>query len=150
MESAQKIHESRDWCVMHVHQFWWAWPLWFRRYRYFQKRQISMVVKKFNQMESAQKTHASRDWCIMHVHQFWWVRPLRFWRYWYFKNSQIDSVLSSSKICRDFSCMSLCHYTHSSYTVYITMILLLIVPVFMLVYTYWFFINFFHFLLYIL
>ena len=23
---------------MHVHQFWWACPFWFRRYRYFQKR----------------------------------------------------------------------------------------------------------------
>ena len=30
-ESAQKIHPSRDQCHVHVHQFWWAWLLWFRR-----------------------------------------------------------------------------------------------------------------------
>ena len=36
-ESAQKIHASRDWCHMHVHQFWWAWPLQFRRYCYLSK-----------------------------------------------------------------------------------------------------------------
>ena len=23
---------------IHAHQFWWVWPLWFRRYCYFQKR----------------------------------------------------------------------------------------------------------------
>ena len=37
-ELAQKIHANRSWRQMHVHQFWWAWPLWFRRYCYFQKR----------------------------------------------------------------------------------------------------------------
>ena len=36
-ESAQKIHANRCWCNIHAHQFWWAWPLWFRRYCYFQK-----------------------------------------------------------------------------------------------------------------
>ena len=37
LESAQKIHVSRGGCNMHLHQFWWAWPLQFRRYYYFQK-----------------------------------------------------------------------------------------------------------------
>ena len=37
-ESAQKIHASRDWCQVHVHRFWWACPLRFRRYCYSQKR----------------------------------------------------------------------------------------------------------------
>ena len=34
----KKNHASRCWCNMHVHQFWWVWPLWFRRYCYLQKR----------------------------------------------------------------------------------------------------------------
>ena len=33
-ESAQKIHASRGQCHVHVHQFWWAWSLRFRRYGY--------------------------------------------------------------------------------------------------------------------
>ena len=33
----KKIHASRRWCNMHVHQYWWAWPLRFRRYCYSQK-----------------------------------------------------------------------------------------------------------------
>ena len=37
-ESAQKIHASSGWCQVHAHQFWWAWNLRFRRYRYFQKQ----------------------------------------------------------------------------------------------------------------
>ena len=37
-ESAQKIHASMDGCVMHIHRFWWACPLRFRRYHYLQKR----------------------------------------------------------------------------------------------------------------
>ena len=36
-ESAQKIHASRGRCHVHVHQFWWAWPLRFRRYGYLSK-----------------------------------------------------------------------------------------------------------------
>ena len=36
-ESAQKIHASRDRCHVHVHQFWWVWPLQFRRYNYLSK-----------------------------------------------------------------------------------------------------------------
>ena len=36
-ESAQKIHASRGQCHMHVHQFWWAWSLRFRRYGYLSK-----------------------------------------------------------------------------------------------------------------
>ena len=30
-ELAQKIYTRRDLCQVHVHQFWWAWPLRFRR-----------------------------------------------------------------------------------------------------------------------
>ena len=37
-ESAKKIHASRDKCHVHVHQFWWAWSLWFRRYGYLSKK----------------------------------------------------------------------------------------------------------------
>ena len=36
-ELAQKIHASRGQCHVHVHQFWWAWSLRFRRYGYFSK-----------------------------------------------------------------------------------------------------------------
>ena len=36
-ESAKKIHASRDQCHVHVHRFWWAWSLWFRRYGYLLK-----------------------------------------------------------------------------------------------------------------
>ena len=36
-ESAQKIYASRGQCHVHVHQFWWAWSLWFRRYGYISK-----------------------------------------------------------------------------------------------------------------
>ena len=36
-ESAKKIHASRDQCHVHVHQFWWAWSLWLRRYGYLSK-----------------------------------------------------------------------------------------------------------------
>ena len=36
-ELAQKIHASRDRCHVHVHQFWWVWPLQFRRYCYLSK-----------------------------------------------------------------------------------------------------------------
>ena len=36
-ELAQKIHASRDQCHVHVHQFWWVWSLWFRRYGYLSK-----------------------------------------------------------------------------------------------------------------
>ena len=36
-ESAQKIHASRGQFHVHVHQFWWAWSLWFRRYGYLSK-----------------------------------------------------------------------------------------------------------------
>ena len=36
-ESAKKIHASRDQCHVHVHQFWRAWSLWFRRYGYLSK-----------------------------------------------------------------------------------------------------------------
>ena len=36
-ESAKKIYASRDQCHVHVHQFWWAWSLWFRRYGYLSK-----------------------------------------------------------------------------------------------------------------
>ena len=36
-ESVQKIHASRDRCHVHVHQFWWAWSLQFRRYGYLSK-----------------------------------------------------------------------------------------------------------------
>ena len=36
-ESAKKIHASRDKCHVHVHQFWWAWSLLFRRYGYLSK-----------------------------------------------------------------------------------------------------------------
>ena len=32
LESAQKFHASRGGCVMHVHQLWWAWLLWFQNY----------------------------------------------------------------------------------------------------------------------
>ena len=31
LESAQKIHASRDGCQVHAHQFWWVWSLRFRR-----------------------------------------------------------------------------------------------------------------------
>ena len=37
LESAQNIHASRDQCHVHVHQFWWAWSLWFWRYGYLSK-----------------------------------------------------------------------------------------------------------------
>ena len=66
-ESAKKIHASRDQCHVHVHQFWWAWSLWFRRYGYLSKmakfpfRGMDMVMEKFNGSESAQKIYASRD-----------------------------------------------------------------------------------------
>ena len=36
-ESAQKIYASRRQCHVHVHQFWWAWSLRFRRYGYLSK-----------------------------------------------------------------------------------------------------------------
>ena len=36
-ELAQKIHASRGQCQVHVHQFWWAWSLQFRRYCYLSK-----------------------------------------------------------------------------------------------------------------
>ena len=36
-ESAQKIHASRGQCHVHVHQFWWAWSIRFRRYGYLSK-----------------------------------------------------------------------------------------------------------------
>ena len=36
-ELAQKIYASRGQCHMHVHQFWWAWSLWFWRYSYLSK-----------------------------------------------------------------------------------------------------------------
>ena len=36
-ESAQKIYASTSRCHVHVHQFWWAWSLWFRRYGYLSK-----------------------------------------------------------------------------------------------------------------
>ena len=36
-ELAQKIHASRGQCHVHVHQFWWAWSLRFRRYGYLSK-----------------------------------------------------------------------------------------------------------------
>ena len=36
-ELAQKINASRDRCHVHVHQFWWVWPLQFRRYNYLSK-----------------------------------------------------------------------------------------------------------------
>ena len=38
LASTQKIHASRGGCVMHAHYFLWVWPLWFRRYCYFQKQ----------------------------------------------------------------------------------------------------------------
>ena len=31
------MHVYSRWCNIHVHQFWWMWPLRFRRYWYFQK-----------------------------------------------------------------------------------------------------------------
>ena len=37
LELAQKIQSSSNGCNMHVHRFWWAWPLHFQRYCYFQK-----------------------------------------------------------------------------------------------------------------
>ena len=37
LESAQKIHASRDLCQVHVRQFWWVWFLQFRRYGYLSK-----------------------------------------------------------------------------------------------------------------
>ena len=33
-ELTQKIRANRSRCHMHVHQFWWAWSLRFRRYGY--------------------------------------------------------------------------------------------------------------------
>ena len=33
----KKIHASRGQCHVHVHQFWWAWSLRFRRYGYLSK-----------------------------------------------------------------------------------------------------------------
>ena len=36
-ELAKKIQASRDQCHVHVHQFWWVWSLWFRRYGYLSK-----------------------------------------------------------------------------------------------------------------
>ena len=36
-ESGKKIHASRGQCHVHVHQFWWAWSLRFRRYGYLLK-----------------------------------------------------------------------------------------------------------------
>ena len=36
-ESAQKIHASRDYCHVHVHQFWWVWSLRFQSYCYLSK-----------------------------------------------------------------------------------------------------------------
>ena len=42
-KSVQKIHASRDRCHVHVHQFWWVWPLQFRRYVLpFKNSQISL------------------------------------------------------------------------------------------------------------
>ena len=32
IESAQKIQVELGWCEIHANQFWWAWPLWFRRF----------------------------------------------------------------------------------------------------------------------
>ena len=37
LELAQKNHASRGQCHVHVHQFWWAWSLRFRRYGYLSK-----------------------------------------------------------------------------------------------------------------
>ena len=58
-ELAQKIHAGRDQCHVHVHQFWWVWPLQFRRYNYLSKTSKfpfwGMVIEKFNLAESAQK-----------------------------------------------------------------------------------------------
>ena len=91
-ESAQKIHATRGRCHVHAHQFWWAWPLRFRRYGYLSKT-VKFPLwgmdyspwswKKFNRSELAQKIYASRDWFHMHAHQFWWAWPLQFRRYDY-------------------------------------------------------------------
>ena len=65
IESAQNIHASRGLCKMHVHQFWWVWPLWFWRFCSFfvclQNGQIfpldlglkSMGVKKYNWLKKS-------------------------------------------------------------------------------------------------
>ena len=83
---AQKIHASRHWCNMHVHQFWWVWPLRFQRYRYPQKRPNSpfeqwTIVHGRQKIKSVQKIYASRAWCEMHANQFWWAWPFRFRSY---------------------------------------------------------------------
>ena len=79
IELAQKIQASRGWCEMHANQFWWAWPLQFRRFCFifrFPSKQPKFsfrpwtIVHGGQKIESAQKIHASRGWREMHANQF--------------------------------------------------------------------------------
>ena len=97
IESVQKIHASRSWCEMNANQFWWVWPLWFRRFGsilFPSKFPFGpwTIVHGGQKIESTQKIHASRGWCEMHANPLWWVWPLWFWRFgsifFSFKNGQ--------------------------------------------------------------
>ena len=69
---------------MHVHRFWWAWILWFQRYRCFQKWPnftfgpwtIVHGIQKLNELKLVQKLSG----CQMHADQFWLAWPFRFWK----------------------------------------------------------------------
>ena len=79
----KKLYASRGQCHVYVHQFWWVWSLWFRRYGYISKTakfshgHLKNLIdwkrlKKFMQVE-----------CHVHVYQFWWAWSFWFRRYGY-------------------------------------------------------------------
>ena len=87
-ESAQKIHASRGRRHVHVHQFWWAWSLRFRRYGYLSKTakfpfrpmdyspwsSKNLIdrnrLKKFMQVGMSRRHYLSKT--CMHT-RFWWA-----------------------------------------------------------------------------
>ena len=74
LESAQKIHASRDWCNIHVHQFASLVSEIFQTMDY-------IVVHGGQRIESVQKIHASKGWCEMHGNEFWWAWLSQFQRF---------------------------------------------------------------------
>ena len=75
---------------MHVHQFWWVWPLWFQKILLtfclpskrpnlpFRPWTIyivhGLIVHGGQIIELAQKNYVSRGDCKMHGKHFWWAR----------------------------------------------------------------------------
>ena len=67
-ELAQKIHASRGQCHVHVHQFWWAWIIRFRRYGYFHEQpNFPFLTMDYSPWSS--KNLIDRNWLkkFMHV-----------------------------------------------------------------------------------